>query len=87
MSEILVFGDQKKMKLKTAFAPAAALSIALFSAPASAVLIDFIDLTEGPAGPGNLGESAWDVLSLPGAFGLEITGHTRAVRTALAHSW
>lgn len=60
------------MKLKTTLAPAATLFVTLFSAPASAVIIDFIDLTQGA---GNLGESSWDVLSISGAYGLEITGH------------
>ena len=48
------------------------LLFSLFSTNASAVVIDFIQLTEGP---GQLGESAWSTLSIPGAFGLEITGH------------
>jgi hypothetical protein len=60
------------MKAKTKIAPLAALLTLLFSSQAGAVIIDFIDLTEGA---GNLGESSWASLSIPGAFGLSITGH------------
>jgi hypothetical protein len=71
------------MKLKTMFAPAAALSIALFSAPASAVLLDFIGLTED--NPGGLGESAWTTLSPTGAFGLNIKGYVAGDNQAYAY--
>jgi hypothetical protein len=60
------------MKMNKKFAPLAALLTLMFSSQASAVMIDFIDLTQGP---GNLGESAWTTLTIPGAFGLSITGH------------
>lgn len=71
------------MKLKTLFAPVAVLSFVLFSAPASAVLLDFIDMTENAAT--GLGESAWATLSPPGAFGLDITGHATGDSQAFAY--
>ena len=50
----------------------AALLISVFSLNANAVVINFVELTEGS---GQLGESYWDTLSVAGAYGLEITGH------------
>lgn len=58
-------------------APLAALLSILFSSQASAVTINFIDLTEKAGG---LGESSWSTLSATdhpdlNVFGLKITGH------------
>jgi len=60
------------MKINNKLAPLAALVFTLFSANASAVIVDFIQLTEGP---GQNGESAWVSLSVPAAFGMQVTGH------------
>ena len=72
------------MKFKSILAALAALPILLFSWNASAVTINFIDLTENEISKGDatdgLGETAWTTLTIPAAFepntfGLEITGH------------
>ena len=60
------------MKIKSLFAPIAALPLLFVSLNASALTVDFIDLTQGS---GQLGESSWATLSLPSIYGLEITGH------------
>ena len=58
------------MKVKFLLAPLAAMMFSLFSANASAVIYDFIKLTED--NPGGLGESAWGTLNVGN---MHITGH------------
>ncbi len=60
------------MNIKSLFAPIAVLPLLFVSLNASAITVDFIELTEGTGG---LGESSWATLSLPSIYGLEITGH------------
>ena len=65
------------MQKKTIFTPFVALLVMLFSSQASAVLIDFIDLTQKAGG---LGESSWASLSASDHpdldhFGFNVTGH------------
>ena len=61
--------------MKFLTATIAALLLSVFSLNASAVVINFVELTEGS---GQLGESYWNTLSVSGAYGLEITGHALA---------
>jgi len=58
------------MKLKFWLAPLAAMTFSLFSANASAVIYNFIDLTENNST--GLGESAWSTLTVGN---MHITGH------------
>ena len=58
------------MKSKFWIAPLTATMLALFSSSASAVVYDFIKLTQD--NPGGLGESAWGVLNVGN---MHITGH------------
>ncbi len=58
------------MKVKFWLAPLAAVTITLFSSNASAVIYNFISLTQD--NPGGLGESAWSTLNVGN---MHITGH------------
>jgi len=58
------------MKVKAWIAPSAALVFTLFSSSASAVIYDFIKLTQD--NPGGRGESAWSMLNVGN---MHITGH------------
>ena len=58
------------MKFKSWVTPLAAMMLSLFSANASAVIYDFIKLTQD--NPGGLGESAWSTLNVGN---MHITGH------------
>jgi hypothetical protein len=65
------------MKKYTCLAPAAGLLMAFFTTNASAVIFNFIDLTQKAGG---LGESSWSTLSASdhadlNHFGISITGH------------
>jgi len=58
------------MKFKSSTAPLVAILFLLFSSHASAVIYDFIKLTQD--NPGGLGESAWSTLNVGN---MHITGH------------
>jgi len=60
------------MKTRNSFAAVSVLVMSLFSTQAGAVFINFVELTEGTD---QFGESSWDTLMVPGAFGLQATGH------------